>query len=888
MILKRVSVDGFGKLVGRGPFEFSAGLTVVAGPNESGKTTLAECIVRLLFGFPRQQFNLELDRYRPWQPGAPYRARLEYELDDHRGFETTRDFADDVRTVTRALDTKEQVDAWGGGRKASPGQAILNLSLEAYRAAAVIGPGELQSKDDADFGALGERLAAVVGAAGDEGADAAALALTNFATKDIGSDASRRTRFAMARAEREQAEHELEQASAQFHTLKVTIEERAAAMADVDLLDASCRKAEFAVKATRLRALKERLASVEAARSAVSAAEAARESISPSVHGSNGSNSAPDDLAKAAPAIERAIRDREIAAAEATSAYGRAEGREPERGALRAQGDECRRAIDADEVRSAHLRTKLDAAAALAGSAPDLDRAAVEQLEAQDVAVDAVESRARNLETRAAIARQMRQSTPMGFAPVLLIAVVVLVTGLFEQSTLLTRGGVGALIVGLVMLLLYLSAAGKRAERIRVAEADAEEANSVLARAQSDFAAACRSFDCTDVAAVRARFRAQRERDALASEGAALAQTLASRRAQLKSIESNLEGIGALERDVVTGSTAAESASATLAALLDEARIAPGAELDARIASFLERRRAAERVARADAAVANARTSLAEALGDFDVDSLHGEIDRLTAEVRDSAVLAPALTAAVDEKTALAGWEQLRRRLVDARTKLHGLSEVYQAANLPDIAELEERADACKAEERRLAAAARAAVFARDVIDEVKLGVHKSFLPAMNDGLGEALGAITSGKYVEANLNPADFAVRLRSTERGGTVDPWELSSGTIEQVNLALRAATAQALGSGERVPLILDDALAHADPERAAGAISLLARGGHRGLQTLLFTQRPDLIKYASELPGVVIVDLGDLSGSTRAPVQTPTQIDLSEAAGLGRSAG
>jgi hypothetical protein len=886
MNLKRVVVDGFGKLVGRGPFEFSPGLTLIAGPNESGKTTLAECIVRLLFGFPRQQYNVELDRYRPWQSGAPYRARLEFELDDHRGFETTRDFADDVRTVTRALDTKEQIDAWTGSRKASPGQSVLNLSLEAYRAAAVIGPGELQSKEDADFGALGERLAAVVGAAGDEGADAAALALTNFATKDIGSDASRRTRFATARAERESAEHELEQASARFHKLKVTIEERAAAMAEVEMLDASCRKAEFAVKATRLRALKERLAFVDAARSAVSAAEAAKELI-PAVSADAGSHTT-DALANAAPEIERAIRDREIAVAEAASAFGRAEGREPERTTLRAQRDECRRAIEVDESRSAQLRTKLEAASALAGNAPDMDRAAVEQLEAQDVAVDAVESRARGLETRAAIARQMRQATPMAFAPVLLIAVVMLVTGLFEQATLLTRAGAGALILGLVMLLLYLSAAGKRAERIRAAEADAEEANSVLARAQADFAAACRAFDCPDVAAVRARFRAQRERDVLASEASALSQTLASRRAQLQSIESNLENIGALERDVLTGSTAADAASSALTTLFDEFGIAPNTALDARIAEFQERRRVAERAAHADAAVANARTVLAEALGDFDIDTLHDKIDRLTVEVRESEVLAPALSAAVDEKTAMAGWDELRRRLVDANTKLHGLSEVYNAANLPDIAALEERAEACRAEERRLAAAARAAIFARDVIDEVKLGVHKSFLPTMNDALGEALGTITSGKYLEAYLNPADFAVRLTSAERGGAVDPGQLSSGTIEQVNLALRAATAQALGSGERVPLILDDALAHADPDRAAGAIALLARDGHRGLQTLLFTQRPDLIKYASGLPGVVIIDLGDVSNTSREVVNAPTQIDLSEAAGLGRSAG
>jgi DNA repair exonuclease SbcCD ATPase subunit len=280
---------------------------------------------------------------------------------------------------------------------------------------------------------------------------------------------------------------------------------------------------------------------------------------------------------------------------------------------------------------------------------------------------------------------------------------------------------------------------------------------------------------------------------------------------------------------------------------------------------------------------------LAEALGPFDLASLRAEIDRLAADVRDSSVIAPALIAAVDEKAALAGWDELRRRLVDARTRLAELTAVYSAANLPDIAALEERAQACRDKERRLAVAARAALLARDVIDDVKVAVHKSFLPAMNAALGEALGAITSGKYVEANLNPADFAVRLRSTERGGTVDPWQLSSGTTEQVNLALRAATAQALGGGEKVPLILDDALAHADSGRAAGALALLAAGGRRGLQTLLFTQRADLVALARDLPGVAVVDLEDLSTahlSSSSDESAPS--GLSEAAGLGRSAG
>jgi DNA repair exonuclease SbcCD ATPase subunit len=888
VILKRVFVDGFGKLVGRGPFEFSRGLTVIAGPNESGKSTLAECIMRLLFGFPQQQYTSDLDRYRPWQTGVPYRARLEFELDDGRGFETTRDFADDVKTVTRTLDTREQVDAWSGSRKVSPGQLTLNLSLDAYRAASVVGPGELQSKEDADFGALGERLAAVVGSAGDEGADSAILALTNFATKDIGSEASRTTAFASARADREQAELNWQRANERLRELEVTIEQRAAALAEADTLEAQCRGAEVAVAAARLRSLEERSGRVKAALAAVEQAEQSRDAIPAARLDPGERTQSREDHARRAAEIDRAISVREIAIAEAASAFGRADGREPERAALRAQRDACKQAIEGDEQRATQLRVKLDAASARAGDAPALDRAAVEQLEAQDVAVDAVESRTRNLETRAAIARQMRQATPMAFAPVLILAVVVLVIGLFEQLTMLTRAGIGALIIGAVMLLFYLSAAGKRAEKIRVAEAEAADARDVLDRAQADLAKVCRSFYCTDVASVRARFNAQRDCEAVEAEAVALARTLESRRDQLRGLEAQLESIGNLERDVLAGATAAESASSTLSALFDAAGVAAGPDVDARIAAFREQRGAAELVSQAEVTVAEARTTLMEALGSYSVDTLRSEIDQLSAGLREASPDAAQSIAAIDEKSAVAAREDLRRRLVDAKARSRELAAVYAAAKLPDIAELEERAEACRAEERRLSTAARAAILARDVIDAVKIAVHKSYLPTMNAALGEAIGQITSGRYIAANLNPADFSVRLTSAEQGDTVDPWQLSSGTIEQVNLALRSATAQALGSGEHVPLILDDALAHADPARAAGALTLLANAGLRGVQSLFFTQRTDLVVFARGLQGVVIVDLDDEStAGTNASAGGSVPAGYSEA-GFGRPAG
>ena len=66
MILLEAIVDGFGCLV-KQRFKFGEGLTVIAGPNESGKTTLTECIVRLLFGYPEHQYMSALDFRRPWR-----------------------------------------------------------------------------------------------------------------------------------------------------------------------------------------------------------------------------------------------------------------------------------------------------------------------------------------------------------------------------------------------------------------------------------------------------------------------------------------------------------------------------------------------------------------------------------------------------------------------------------------------------------------------------------------------------------------------------------------------------------------------------------------------------------------------------------------------------
>lgn len=59
MILRSVELESFGKFRGE-LFELRRGMNLVIGPNEAGKSTLAEAIPAVLFGTER------LERYKPW------------------------------------------------------------------------------------------------------------------------------------------------------------------------------------------------------------------------------------------------------------------------------------------------------------------------------------------------------------------------------------------------------------------------------------------------------------------------------------------------------------------------------------------------------------------------------------------------------------------------------------------------------------------------------------------------------------------------------------------------------------------------------------------------------------------------------------------------------
>ena len=82
MRLKKIYIDGFGVYEDRSFEMTAASVSVFYGPNEAGKTTLAEFIRTILFGFPRQ----DKDGYIPRLANGQHGGRLEVVSDEGQGY----------------------------------------------------------------------------------------------------------------------------------------------------------------------------------------------------------------------------------------------------------------------------------------------------------------------------------------------------------------------------------------------------------------------------------------------------------------------------------------------------------------------------------------------------------------------------------------------------------------------------------------------------------------------------------------------------------------------------------------------------------------------------------------------------------------------------------
>jgi DNA repair exonuclease SbcCD ATPase subunit len=177
------------------------------------------------------------------------------------------------------------------------------------------------------------------------------------------------------------------------------------------------------------------------------------------------------------------------------------------------------------------------------------------------------------------------------------------------------------------------------------------------------------------------------------------------------------------------------------------------------------------------------------------------------------------------ERAARSAQERAAAATTESQTlgaRLGGLTD-----GLPSLADLEDERLAVSAAHDRALRQQDALRRAMEMIETAGRGVHGRVAPRLAASVSERLALVTGDRYGEANIDIEHFAVSLTSAERDGFVPLDLVSHGTRDQVALLLRLALCEVLGDGgESMPLLLDDPLASADPERRQSLLKFLAQ--------------------------------------------------------------
>ncbi|MDQ6856442.1 MAG: AAA family ATPase [Candidatus Dormibacteraeota bacterium] len=162
----------------------------------------------------------------------------------------------------------------------------------------------------------------------------------------------------------------------------------------------------------------------------------------------------------------------------------------------------------------------------------------------------------------------------------------------------------------------------------------------------------------------------------------------------------------------------------------------------------------------------------------------------------------------------------------------------------PALADLEDERAACLAARDRGLRQLAALRAAAELIEDATKSIHRDLAPRLAASVAERLAMLTEGRYSAVNIDTAHFEVSLLSRDRPDLVPLDLLSHGTRDQVSLLLRLALAEVLSdAGEEVPLLLDEPLLSADPQRRATALRFLWKLSATN-QVVLSTSDPTLV--------------------------------------------
>ena len=150
----------------------------------------------------------------------------------------------------------------------------------------------------------------------------------------------------------------------------------------------------------------------------------------------------------------------------------------------------------------------------------------------------------------------------------------------------------------------------------------------------------------------------------------------------------------------------------------------------------------------------------------------------------------------------------------------------------------------------------------RDTLEGCRQEALENLVIPVSQRVTEAFQRIAGENYAQIQLNDGFAPEAIAVRDRNAQVNPDFLSYGTREQLNILVRVTLGKILAEseGQRQLVILDDPLAHTDPERHQRMLELLHETAEQ-LQLIILTCRPD--NYA-EL-GAKGYNLEELKAST-----------------------
>lgn len=164
---------------------------------------------------------------------------------------------------------------------------------------------------------------------------------------------------------------------------------------------------------------------------------------------------------------------------------------------------------------------------------------------------------------------------------------------------------------------------------------------------------------------------------------------------------------------------------------------------------------------------------------------------------------------------------------IDAENKLLEISE-------NKLAEVVERKENLNTQKEELENYNKSFEIAKELLERSYNEMKDNLGPSFNTRLSYITKKITNGKYNEVKIN-RNHEIKVK-TEWGDIIDLSLLSTGTIEQVNLALRLAILEHI-TAEKLPIIVDEAFAFYDDQRLCNTIKFLSNE-YKDRQIILFT--------------------------------------------------